>query len=98
MRSSEPLLSPAEGKPSSGGRGLGLGLLLGDSVDRRPSMFVTAALIVALGAGCSGSLNTDERATRTCGEGQVAYVDADDGQFLCKPMPSGWIDQDDGGD
>lgn len=56
------------------------------------------ALVFATGCSSAHALNTDERATRTCGEGNVAYVDADDGQFLCKPMPAGWIDQDDGGD
>lgn len=58
--------------------------------------WLAVAACIPVIAGCSSAhaLNTDERATRACGEGNVAYVDADDGQFLCKPIPLGWMDAD----
>lgn len=50
---------------------------------------VLALLALVLLAACSaaGPEDTADRAIRTCGQGNVAYVDADDGQFACKPEP-----------
>lgn len=55
-------------------------------------LFVLVALLV----GCSATnvKTLPEKAVETCGEGQVAYVDADDGQFLCKPLPPTFRDDD----
>lgn len=53
----------------------------------RKLLILPLLLAAILFAGCSGPKTTSDRAVDTCGQGNVAYVDADDGQFACKPPP-----------